>query len=272
VSSQRRMMDESLGAIVALLAGEETVTMKTDWFELREARLQLLPFSRPCFPIAVASTFSPAGMITAGKYGAGVLSIGVGALDGGSKIRQQWALAEEAAAGAGTIMQRQDWRLVQSFHLAETREQAFREIEQGQRFEAVNYWRGTLGQPPRPQSPEELIKAGGAIVGTPDDAIDAIEELQKQSGGFGCMLALAHEWANREATLRSFELFARYVMPRFQQALPSIEESNRWVAGNRYTILSPAGTAIAKAFTDAGKEVPPELAERLAKIQQTART
>src|SRR5438876_2973506 len=51
-TTQRRRMDEALGAIIALLNGE-TVTMKTDWFELNKARLQLLPYSNPCFPIAV---------------------------------------------------------------------------------------------------------------------------------------------------------------------------------------------------------------------------
>src|SRR5579885_3624764 len=73
-ATQRPRMEEALDAIVALLAGE-TVNMKTDWFELREARLQLLPYTRPCFPIAVASTVSPAGMITAGKYGVGAISV-----------------------------------------------------------------------------------------------------------------------------------------------------------------------------------------------------
>ena len=47
-------------------------------------------------------------------------------------------------------------------------------------------------------------------------ACEQIERLQKQSGGFGCYLALAHEWANPEATKRSFELIAQRVFPEFQ--------------------------------------------------------
>ena len=44
-----------------------------------------------------------------------------------------------------------------------------------------------------------------------------IERLQKQSnGGFGAYLMMAHEWANPEATKRSFELISRRVMPEFQ--------------------------------------------------------
>ena len=47
-------------------------------------------------------------------------------------------------------------------------------------------------------------------------ACEQIERLQKQSGGFGCYLCLAHEWANPEATKRSYELIAQRVFPEFQ--------------------------------------------------------
>src|SRR5215208_2665731 len=56
---QRPMMDQSLGAITRLLACQEPVTIKTDWFELREARLHLAPYTHPRFPIAVASATTP---------------------------------------------------------------------------------------------------------------------------------------------------------------------------------------------------------------------
>ena len=57
---QRPRMEEALDAIMALLRGE-TVTMQTDWFTLQDARLQLTPYSDPCFDIAVAASFSPTG-------------------------------------------------------------------------------------------------------------------------------------------------------------------------------------------------------------------
>src|SRR6266704_2589489 len=76
--TQRPRMEEALCAIMQLLRCEEPVTLKTDWFELREARLHLAPYTEPHFPIAVASTITPFGMVAAGKYGLGVLSIGAG--------------------------------------------------------------------------------------------------------------------------------------------------------------------------------------------------
>ena len=40
-----------------------------------------------------------------------------------------------------------------------------------------------------------------------------MQRLEKQSGGFGCYLFMAHDWADRERTKKSYELFAQYVMP-----------------------------------------------------------
>ena len=76
------------------------------------------------------------------------------------------------------------------------------------------------------------------------------------------MLFRAHEWANREQTLRSYELFARYVMPRFQGSIDPIRGSNEWARGNRKTIFGPNVEAIKRAYTDAGREVPPEVFQR----------
>ena len=44
---QREKMDESLGVIMKLLDGSEPVTHKSDWFELRDASLQLRPYQKP---------------------------------------------------------------------------------------------------------------------------------------------------------------------------------------------------------------------------------
>jgi limonene 1,2-monooxygenase len=66
------------------------------------------------------------------------------------------------------------------------------------------------------------------VIGTPDEAIVQIQRLAEQSGGFGCYLLMAHEWANPEATRRSYELFARYVMPAFQNSATRLQASERW--------------------------------------------
>ncbi len=63
-----------------------------------------------------------------------------------------------------------------------------------------------------------------------------IESLLEQSnGGFGAYLTLAHNWANTEATKKSYELLARHVMPRFQSSGGGLVD-----AANRAQAVRPA--------------------------------
>ncbi|MFL2644812.1 MAG: hypothetical protein ACJ0KI_03975 [Dehalococcoidia bacterium] len=64
----------------------------------------------------------------------------------------------------------------------------------------------------------------------PDDCIEAIERLQKISGGFGKFMIRVEDWCPREKILHSYELLARYVMPHFQNTLIGIDASNKWAA------------------------------------------
>src|SRR6266704_556613 len=196
--TQRRRMEESLEAILRLLRCEEPVTMRTDWFEMREARLHLAPYTMPRFPIAVASTITPFGMVAAGKHGLGVLSIGAGLPGGPEALASQWRIAEETAAAHGTTMDRAESRVVVNVHVAEEDEQALREVQRGERHETVTYFEETLGRPSgRAGDPlRDGVRAGTTLVGSPDTVISGIERLLRYSqGGFGGLLFRAHEWA-----------------------------------------------------------------------------
>ena len=265
--TQRRRMDESLDAITRLLACEEPVTMKTDWFEMNQARLHLAPYTYPRFPIAVASTMTPAGMQAAGRYGLGVLSLGAGLPGGADALANQWKIAEDEAAKVGRKMDRKDWRLVVNMHTAEDDELALQQVKVGERIETVTYFEDTLGRPPgRADDPlREGVKMGTTLVGSPDTVSRGIERLIESSqGGIGGVMFRAHEWADRDKTMKSFELFARWVMPRFQGSLDTVVASREWTKSNRRTIFSPNVAAIAKAYTDAGKPIPEEYKNRVA--------
>ncbi len=265
--TQRQRMEDALDAIMALLRGDEPVSMKTDWFELREARLHLTPYTDPHFPIAVASVMTPSGMVSAGKHGLGVLSLGAGLPGGPEAIAAHWKIAEETAAQHGKSMDRRQWRLVVNVHVAEDDELALKQVHARERHETVTYFEETLGRPPgRSDNPlRDGVKAGTTLVGTPETVIRGIERLVEFSrGGFGGLLFRANEWADREQTLRSYELFARYVMPRFQGSLDSIAASNEWARSKRKTIFGPNVEAIRKAFTDAGRPVPKDFLARTA--------
>ncbi len=261
----RGRMIEALDAIMALLKGEEPVSMTTDWFELREARLQLAPYSDPRFDIAVASTVTPFGMMAAGRHGLGVLSIGAGLPGGPEGMARQWAIAEEEAAKHGQTMSRKDWRIVVTMHCAEQDELAFSQVTAGERVETLDYFERTLGRPPgRADDPlREGVKMGTTLVGSPDTISKGVAHLLELSqGGFGAIMFRAHEWANRRQTLDSYELFARYVMPRFQGALDTLGHSNAWVRENRERVVGGNVEAIRRAFADTGRAVPVEARAR----------
>jgi limonene 1,2-monooxygenase len=262
---QRRRMDESLNAIMALLRCDGPVTMKTDWFEMRDARLHLAPYTDPHFPIAVASTLTPAGVIAAGKHGLGVLSLAAGLPGGPEALSGQWGIAEDTAAKHGKRMDRSAWRLVTNVHVAEDDGLALRQVHAGERHETVTYFEDTLGRPPgRSDDPlREGVRMGTTLVGSPETVAAGIRRLLEQTrGGAGGLLFRAQEWANRQDTLKSFELFARYVMPQFQGSLDTIADSNRWARERRRDIFGPNVEAIARAYADAGREMPQEALAR----------
>ena len=257
--TQRPRMEEALQAITRLLACDDPVTMKTDWFELREARLHLAPYTHPRFPISVASSTTPSGALAAAKHGLGLISLGAGLPGGPQKLAEQWRMAEAEAAKHGQTMDRKNWRLVVNMHCAEDDERAMRECRIGERLETESYFGETLGRPPtRTEDPlGDGLKAGTTLVGSPETVAKGIERLIAFSeGGAGGILFRSHEWADREQTLRSYELFARWVMPRFQGSLRMPAESREWCYQNREGIFAPNLQALKKAFVDAGQAVP----------------
>jgi len=252
---QRDMMEEALEAILALLDGTEPVNRQTDWFTLRDARLQLRPYTHPRFEVAVAAQVSPAGPRAAGRFGLSLLSIGATTAGGFDVLGSHWVTMEERAAEFGTTVDRRRWRLVGPMHLAETEEQARRDVAFGL-VKWVDYFERVAALPLAPNTldPDKMVDAlmetGFAVVGTPEMAVAQIERLAEQSGGFGTYLLMAHEWADREATLHSYELFAREVIPHFQGSMPSLVASRDWAADNRPEFIGQVGGAIMQAISD----------------------
>src|SRR3546814_4850893 len=119
---QRDRQDEAIGVIRRLMRGER-VTAESEWFTMRDAALQLLPLQED-MPFAVASQISPSGMTLAGKHGIGIISVGSTSTEGLTALPMQWSFAEEAAAKHGQVVDRKNWRVVLSWHIAETREKA----------------------------------------------------------------------------------------------------------------------------------------------------
>jgi limonene 1,2-monooxygenase len=250
---QRDMMEEALEAILLLMRSEEPLDYETDWFTLRQARLQLRPYQRPHPEVAVAAQVSPAGPRAAGRFGCSLLSLGATSAGGFDVLGSHWQVMEERAEEFDTTVDRGAWRLVGPMHIAETREQAVAEVEFGL-ADWMDYFQRVAALPLAPDTTDHasmvdaLNASGLAVIGTPDDAIAQIERLRQQSGGFGTYLFMGHEWADREATRHSYELVARYVMPRFQGTARALTASRDWAAANRPEFIGAAGNAVISAI------------------------
>ncbi len=252
---QREMMDESMGVIMRLFQETEPFTHVSDWFELHDAVLHLRPYQRPHMPIAVAAAQSPSGPQVAGKYGAGLLSLSVPRQEYGKvTLADVWGITEDAAAESGATVSRDDWRLVMPVYLAESRQEAFREARKGAAIWLTEYFHETLGQPLPDASPEriidEMVDRGVWIVGSPDDCIARMQQLEELSGGYGGLLVTVAEWTSREKMLHSYELLARYVAPHFQGSLTGLETSRDWARDNVQLLDDMRKGSIKKARSD----------------------
>jgi limonene 1,2-monooxygenase len=250
----RPMQDEALGVILRLFTEVEPITVESDWFTLRNAVLQVRPYTRPYMPIAVASMQSPSGPALAGKYGAGLLSIGVFAgFRGAVDLKAQWQVAEEAACEHGRSVSRDEWRLVVPMHLADTHAEAIAQVHDRATAWVTKYQRDVLGRPlpegvPEDRVVETLVDRGVWVIGTPDDCMSAIERLEDLSGGFGGLLVMVQDWATREQQRRSYELLARYVMPRYTGALHGVVAAHEHGVAHSAEASDAMRHAIDKAF------------------------
>jgi limonene 1,2-monooxygenase len=245
-SVQRDRMVQGLDVILRLFRGE-SVTESTDWYTLRDARLHLLPYTRPYPEVCVASMVSPSGGRAAGKYGLGMLCVAAtqeGAFD---VLGTNWKLAQEIAAEHGRVMDPAVLRLVGPMHIAETREAARANVRYGLEkyltyYQAINPARYSDLEGRDPV--DVLVETRRAVIGTPEDAIAQIERLMAKQGEFGCYLQLAHNWANFEATKKSYELYARHVVPHFRRSNAHRQASMAWALANEaeFTRLREAAT------------------------------
>jgi limonene 1,2-monooxygenase len=254
---QRDMMLEAIEVLVPLLRGE-TVTRKTAWFELNEARLQLQPYTKPMVKMAVASQVSPAGARAAGSHGLGLLSIGATSAGGFNALASNWEIYCRKAKEHRQVADRSQWSLVGPVHIAESRAQAFDNVRYG--LDAwVRYFQEAAALPIAPNEDgvdpaQALVDSGMAVIGTADDAIQQIQRLQEQSGGFGSFLQLAHNWADWEQTQKSYQLFARHVTPCFQSVNTNRAASYAWASNNHDRFLNTVSDAIQQEIAKDSKE------------------
>ncbi|MFF7247212.1 LLM class flavin-dependent oxidoreductase [Embleya sp. NPDC008237] len=254
---QRSMMAEALAAIVPLLRGE-TVTMRTDWFTLDQARLHLGPYTRAGIETVCASTVSPSGSVQAGTHGMGLLSLAAADPSGFAALATNWDVYAKTCAEHGHVADRERWRLVVPMHLAETTEAAREQAEYGVHH-LVDYIQGLSGMTmPWGATPHEAVAQwtgegfptfGVAMIGTPAQAIERITAMTERSGGFGTLLLLDLPIARPADKRRSYELFAEYVVPHFTGANRPRQASMAWANDNSERFIGALRQAVVAAMT-----------------------
>jgi limonene 1,2-monooxygenase len=246
---QRDRMAQAIDVILRLLNGE-VVTETTDWYSLHEARLHLLPFTKPYPEMAVASAVTPSGGRLAGKHDLGMLCVAAGERSGFDVLDVNWKIACEIAAEHGRAMDPNQLRLVVPMHLADTREQAVANVRYGLK-QFIDYFNNNQPRffPPKGADPVDwYVGEKIGVIGTPDDAIERIEALQAKQGEFGAILLQANNWADWEKTKHSYELYARYVMPYFSGANRARDDSYRWVSAHTGQLSDLRKAAAEKMF------------------------
>jgi len=218
------MMAESVDIIVRLLESPEPIDYDGQYWKIHQMRLQLRSYQQPRMPLAIASSGNPVSLELAGKYGMLFLSpAGKNKRNNQSKA-EQWNAVEGIASRHGTQTSRDNWRIATCVYLADSREAAWHDVEENvgrdmQYFFAIGLkapYEAYTGQPAQEITPRSGADRRDWIIGTPDDAIAQIERMQTETGGFGGLMLTTHEWASTEKLRRSYELFARYVMPHFR--------------------------------------------------------
>src|SRR6476659_10244132 len=161
---------------------------------------------------------------------------------------------EDEARKAGKTADRSKWRIVTFAHVAETREKARADMAYGLRA-FCKYFTDVATFPIVPadiKDPVEFLTTSGlACIGTPDDCIKHFERLWLGSnGGFGAVLLLAHNWADWEATKKSYELMARYVHPHFQRQSNALRDFSYDDAKGKYATAGAQMKSAVQAAID----------------------
>ena len=188
----------------------------------------LQPYQEPHPPVcmSIVKRNSMAGP-TAGKKGFVPSSTN---LVPGNVLANHWEGYQAGAEEAGRTPDRKDWRVARSIFIGETTREA-REFALNsvfaRSFDYLIYILNSACMLPEVKRDPDMADADVTaeyfidqicIVGDVEEVQRQLLELWDEVGGFGTLLAMGHDWDDREKWIRSYELLANEVMP----AMPSL--------------------------------------------------
>src|SRR5205085_9522924 len=95
-TEQRPAFEEAVDVLMHLLRHDDPISITTERYTLRDARVMLKPYSD--LEVLIAAVVSPSGPRTAGKHGLGLLSIAATMEGGADALAGHWDIVEQRAA------------------------------------------------------------------------------------------------------------------------------------------------------------------------------
>ncbi len=223
-------MNESMEIVWQLLTSDEPVSYQGQFWQYENRQLQVGPH-QVVPPFAIAGLTGTHNYAKCGARGWSPLSVYFAPLfadqnEFAPDLRQHADAITKAAAEAGLDPEaaRAQWRISREVYVADSRNDAMNEIRAGVRSSyeyLLGLGLGALMKPDIEMPDAELTFEWMAetipwIIGSPEDCVRQIQEVEETVGGFGTLLINSRDWTTTDRWNRSLELFARYVVPQFQ--------------------------------------------------------
>ena len=148
-------------------------------------------------------------------------------------LAEQWKSYAQAAATAGRVAQPSDWAVSRNIFVADSTDEARRivrtnslgsciqyilDLTQATAPNGVSMWKRDASQSDADCNLDYFLDEV-IIAGDPEHVTSKLLQLRERIGPFGSLVLVAHDWDDRQCWLRSLELFATEVVPRFNAAI-----------------------------------------------------
>ena len=233
MDESRERFTENIEVITRLWT-EDRVTHDGKFHRFKNVHLMPRPVQRPHPPIWIAAVATPDSFLWAGRKGYNLMIVPfAGKLEHNIELvtmyRQAWA--EAGHSGQPQI------QMSVHCYLAETTKEALQGFSAPvQRYievfsEAVESWRGRAHGPYagyqkvmeaiQSQTPERMIDGKVALVGSPSDVVEQIQEMARGFGEVEPSMQINFGAISDQEAFRTLELFTRHVMTHFPQTRAS---------------------------------------------------
>lgn len=236
---QRTLMNDSLEMILSLWNDPKPGVYENSRWKFRVPEpvervglgIHSKPYQKPHPPIAVAGiSESSRSLETAGRRGWIPMSINFVTPD---VLKSHWRGVDRGAAESGRRAERKKWRIARDVYVAETTEEARKEVTEGTLardfrdyfFKIVPLIRNSLDlfKVDKTMSDTEVTMdymiENMWLVGSPEEVARKIAELHEFVGGFGVLLVMGHEWKPRDKWQKSMRLLREEVIPLVKKKL-----------------------------------------------------